>query len=302
MSEITQNRLHAVHGEARFTAGDEINDNYGATPPGGSIPPSSRTQFKARPERPIPTDRLRFDNQVQVLKTVASLSGNNRRGVDAETMSAAIELKGGTGGLNSRFFRSVNWFESVGRGEYTASPGLLLYSRHINIDPDGHYEATEGMRGEMRRSWVWEVVGPMLESGNPIREKALLLPLAQAAGAQNHTAQLETIIEWLVWVGLALRDGEFVKLAETEQSTSVAIPDDGSSEPTGPTELNCPIRTESVEIAPPGTDEGRRGPVNAGSDAIISFNISVRLTAHDVQNLSDDQMQFVMGLAEKLRA
>lgn len=301
MTEANQPRLHAVEDSARFTVGNETTDSSTTPPTGSAPPPSGRTQSKARPERPIPTDRLRFDNQLEVLKAVASLSGNSRRGVSAETMSAAIGLKGGTGGLNSRFFRFVNWFESVGRGEYTASPGVLAYAQHINVDPEGHVAAAAGMRAEMRRSWVWEVVGPLLESGQPIREKALLLPLAQAAGAQNHTAQLETIVEWLVWVGLVVRDGESIRLTEAEQPGASAPVDETSA--------------DGGEVATPEADAAAdqdaaqsmsvqpASPTRAAVDneAIISFNISVRLTADDVQHLSDEQMQFVMGLAEKLR-
>lgn len=300
MNEPTARNLHAVDA-ARFSAGDEVTDN-GTTPPDGTPPAAGRSASKARPERPIPTDRLKFDNQVEVLKQVASMSGNNRKGVDAETMSAAINLRGGTGGLNSRFFRASGWFEAVGRGEYTASDGLLQYWRHINVDPDDHQAATAGMRSEVKRSWFWDVVGPMLENGHPVREKAILLQLATSANATDHRAQLETIVDWLVWVGLVRRDGESVVLAtapklgneirevETDDADDNEGVDEGVDEGVAEHEFD---RVES------GDPPARHTVID--DDAIISFNVSVRLTANDVQNLSEEQMHFVMGLAEKLR-
>lgn len=301
MSE-TQHHLHAVDDAARFTAGDETTDN-GTTPPGGtSVPPSTRSQAKARPERPIPTDRLRFDNQLEVLKAVASLSGNNRKGVTAETMSAAIGLSGGTGGLNSRFFRSVNWFDTVGRGEYTASDGLLAYVQHVNVDPDETFEATVGLRGEMRRSWVWETVGPLLESGHAVREKAILLALAQAAGAQKHTPQLETIVEWLVWVGLVVREGESIRLSEaapaTEPQTDEVFGDDEGDQNRVEDEDKAESGSSISPEAETSTEQVTEKPID---NAIISFSVNVRLTAEDVKTLGEDEMAFVMSLAEKLR-
>lgn len=300
MNEPTARNLHAVD-VARFSAGDEVTDS-GTTPPEGTPPAAGRSASKARPERPIPTDRLKFDNQVEVLKQVASMSGNNRKGVDAETMSAAINLRGGTGGLNSRFFRAAGWFEAVGRGEYTASDGLLQYWRHINVDPEDHQAATAGMRSEVKRSWFWDVVGPMLENGHPVREKAMLLQLATAANATDHRAQLETIIDWLVWVGLVRRDGESVVLAtavaaKAGNEISEVEPDNAdNADNAGVDEAIAERETDRVDSGePPARHTG------IGDDAIISFNVSVRLTANDVQNLSEEQMHFVMGLAEKLR-
>lgn len=301
MSE-SPTRLHSVEDGARFTAGDETIDR--TTPPSGSTPGGGRAQAKGRPERPIPTDRLRFDNQLEVLRSVASMSGNNRRGVDAETMSAAIGLKGGTGGLNSRFFRAAHWFESVGRGEYTASEGLLAYWRHINVDPEDAYGATATMRGEVRRSWFWETISPMLESGQPVRERALLLQLANAAGTTDHTTQLETIIEWLAWVGLVERDGDMVRLAgagpvdePSSESATEPLADEGASTDQRDESLSAIEEGEGPVQAPRATARA----AESTDDAIISFNVSVRLTADDVKNLNDDQMAFVMGLAEKLR-
>jgi hypothetical protein len=300
MPEAQPQHLHAVNDGVRFTAGDETTDN-GTPPPGGTTPTNTRSTAKARPERPIPTDRLRFDNQLEVLKAVASLSGNNRRGVGAETMSASIGLKGGTGGLNSRFFRSVNWFDAVGRGEYTASPGLLAFQQHINVDPEGLVEATAGMRSEIRRSWVWEVVGPMLESGNPVREKAVLLALAQAAGATNHTTQLETIIEWLVWVGVIVRDGEQIRLAGPVPAIPDEVAEDeGDVTGLGDLEPEQDMVDAAEEITDP-TPPVATAVAEPVDKAIISFSVNVRLTADDIKTLGDDEMRFVMDLAEKLR-
>ncbi|UUZ57652.1 hypothetical protein [Nocardioides sp. B-3] len=307
---MTQSHLHPVNNDsARFEAGSETVDNGNGTPP---VPPSgssgnSKREARARAEKALPHG----PPQVRKIRSRSSgpwpaTSGNNRRGSTAQAMSAAINLGSGTGGLNSRFFRSANWFESVGRGEYTASAGVLAYHQHITIDPDAQHEATKKMRDEVCSSWFWETLEPMLASGHPISIKLAILELAKAAGASSHTDQLETIVEWLEWVGLIVREGDQIRLRVTTEGGAEVQREDNTVE--GVTNNNFD-ETEGVpsvdgdEVVPkaePSTTSA--AAVSPGDlDAIVSFNMSVRLTAADMKSLDREQRDFVLALAERLR-
>lgn len=309
---MTQSHLHPVSNDnARFQAGSETVDNGNGTPPApptGGGEGTTKREARPRAEMPLPTDRLKFDNQVAVLRAVAATSGNNRRGSTALAMSAAIGLNAGTGGLNSRFFRSAHWFEAVGRGEYTASAGTLAYHQHITIDPDAQYEATAKMRDEVRSSWFWTTLEPMLASGHPINEKLAVLELAKAAGASSHTDQLVTILLWLEWVGLIVREEGQIKLRPEEHADAppaAAVDADqadeidvlGNSDP-------APV-VDGVDSEPTqetATESHTGSPaVTTDLDAIVSFNMSVRLTAADMKSLDQEQRDFVLQLAERLR-
>jgi hypothetical protein len=301
----TQPFLHSVQGNnARFESGSETVDNgaAAAAPPapptsGGGDSERGARSMKARPDKAIPTDRLRFDNQVRVLQYVAQASGNTRRGCDAEDMSAALDLKSGTGGLNSKFFQAAGWFEPVGRGAYTASAGAIEWNRHIAIDADGQYAAAAGLRREVTSSWFWETLGPILESGQPISKKVALLELAKAAGATNHTLQLETILDWLDWVGMIIREADQVRL-RTESSGD---DEDGADQALSATVVDVAVDTDAVSSD--GSAAGEPAPP-AGlpeSDAVVSFNLSVRLTADNVRELDQEQRDFILALAERLR-
>jgi hypothetical protein len=292
-----QTHLRSIDDQARFTAAKEVTDNS-ATPPGGQASDPSRSPAKARADKALPTDRLRFNNQEQVLLEVAHLSGNSRRGCTAEEMSASIGLKGGTGGLNSRFFRSAGWFEGVGRGLYTASQGLREYARHITIDPDDQFTASALMRDESRKSWFWNTLEPMLETGRPLAVRTALLALAKEAGASDHAAQLETIVEWLAWVGLIVREGDSIRLREASElvaQESIAELDQQNG-----AGLESDHVVIDEEVGPTPVVEPARQPVE-DTGALVSFNLSVRLTADDVKELSDEKMQFLIDFASKLR-
>lgn len=295
-----QTHLHSVQHDARFSASvDETTDNGAATPPtgGGTDDRGPRAASKARSGEPLPTDRLKFDNQLAVLQNVAITSGNNRRGSTAEAMSAAIGLNGGTGGLNSRFFRSAGWFEAVGRGEYTASPGLLAWNTHIGIDPEGHYEACAKMREEVQSSWFWQTLEPMLISGQPISNKLAILELAKTSGASSHQAQLDTILDWLAWVGLIDRIGDQIQLHASQPAEADDTSTVGADTADGATvETHATGTTDS----PKGAGEGQAA-AGGDMDAIVSFSMSVRLTANDMAALDGDQRDFILSLAERLR-
>ncbi len=298
-----QTHLHSVQHDARFTASvDETTDNGPAAPPpsgGGTEDRGARAASKARSGEPLPTDRLKFDNQLAVLRNVAISSGNNRRGSSAEDMSAALGLNGGTGGLNSRFFRAAGWFEAVGRGAYTASPGLLAWNTHIGIDPDGQYDAAAKMRDEVRASWFWQTLEPMLASGQPINTKLAILELAKSSGASSHQAQLDTILDWLSWVGLIDRVSDQIQLRADHiaQNSHAALPTEDSG--LGDTEDPRDDAEDPLDAAP-GEKMGQ--PAATGDmDAIVSFNLSVRLTADDMRALDGDQRDFILSLAERLR-
>src|SRR5436853_300932 len=95
----TTAHLHSVQDNAaRFEAGGETVDHGAAVPPtggdsGNGTDKPARARKKARASKPIPSDRISFDNQLAVLKNVAITSGNTRRGSDAFAMSAAIGFK-----------------------------------------------------------------------------------------------------------------------------------------------------------------------------------------------------------------
>jgi hypothetical protein len=297
----TQSYLQPVgEQQALSKAGTETADNgqTGPTPPsGGDVGGSARTA-RPRAEKALPTDRLKFDNQLKVLRNVAITSGNNRRGSTAEAMSAAIDLSGGTGGLNSRFFRSAGWFESVGRGEYTASPGTLAWNQHTSIDPDARYEATALMRTEVKGSWFWETLEPLLVTGQPVAIKLALLELAKAAGATNHAAQLETIVQWLVWVGLIVREGDQIRLRPTEPAFEKAASGADATHAGDPIDSGDDVMSAALAGS---FSTSEQTSTSSDSDAIVSFNMSVRLTAADMQSLDQEQRDFVLALAERLR-
>lgn len=259
---------------------------------------------KQRAEQALPTDRLSFDKQVLSLRSVAQLSGNGRRPVTAEEQSSALGLKGNVGGLSNRFFKDSGWLESAGRGMYVPTETLVRFHRHLGIQPDDLEGARAILAETVVGSWYWREIGDMLE-GEGIRQSGVLHLLANAAGAApNHTPQLTLIIDWLIWLGLVVRDGELLRLrqaqAGTQQEAPAEDPTPDEDDSAAPLDAQPLAEGESPEMA---SQAEVTAPPAAGFDAaaLVSFNFSVRITADDAAKLTTDQLQTVLEFADKLR-
>jgi hypothetical protein len=324
----TPSYLHSVPGEpwigssteppTRTEAAQASDTTSGA----GGQPPTGGAQrsLKQRAEKSLPTDRLSFDKQVEVLRSIARFSGGGKRPVTAEDLSASIGLRGNTGGLSNKFFLDCGWVERVGRGSYAATDDLLEYHRHLNVDEEDAAGARARLIGPVKASWFWQVVGPLVEGG-AVREKMALHALSKEAGAFDHTSQLQLILSWLEWLGLIKRDGELLSagsggsmeshptqadlVSDAPASQAVKTQSSGSAAvDEHPRETHSAAAEEraSVESTPSPTPAvtSQDGPEN-DRDALLTFNFSLKMTADDVVKLDNAQLTALLNFAEKLR-
>jgi hypothetical protein len=311
----TKSHLQAVNSEAWVGEADApptAPQGTAGPPAGGSNPPSggntNRAQ-KQRAERSLPTDRLSFEKQVEVLRIIAQM----RRPVLAEDLSAAVGLKGNTGGLSNKFFRDSGWINPAGRGAYTAADVLVEYHRHLNVDPDDTSGARRYLAESARDSWYWRALEPMLEGG--VRQTLVLHTLSKEAGAYDHTQQLLLILEWLEWLGMIRRDGETVLPATSDGGVRAQTDTPADEEPDHhPTAEEAPASQESdpESVSVPdhqAAADNSQKPVERGSasaeeidtSALVSFSFNVRITADDASKLSAEQLKALLEFAEKLR-
>jgi hypothetical protein len=310
---MSQPRLQAVNGEVWLGESDAP-----PTPPtigtnsanaGGANPPNSGNAGKAqkqRADRSLPTDRLSFEKQVEVLRAIAQMSGNARRPVTAEDLSAAIGLKGNTGGLSNKFFRDCGWVESAGRGAYAATEPLLEHHRHLNVDAQDVAGARRYLAASARGSWFWEAIEPMLDDGGA-RQTMILHSLSKAAGAYEHTPQLLLILTWLDWLGLVRRDGELLFRTASAEGGPTAEPGSSLEDESAhdvltaaPADLSGTQGSEMADCSG-SVDLADRLADRTEASALVSFNFSVRITADDAAKLSAEQLQSLLTFAEKLR-
>jgi hypothetical protein len=276
----------------------------GSNPPGSGTGNTSRPQ-KQRAEKGLPTDRMTFDKQVEALRCIAQISGNGKRPVTALDLSAAVGLKGGTGGLSNKFFRDSGWIAFAGRGEYAAADPLVEYHRHLNVDPQDLRGARHHLAASARNSWYWGVLEPMLEGG--VRQTMALHTLSKEAGANDHTHQLLLLLEWVEWLGLIRREGDLVFPGSSEANvpTQPGVTSDevAAQSATHDADVDGSVHGAGTpaERQTPASEKAPAAPGEVDTSALVSFSFSVRITADDAAKLSGEQLQSLLDFAQKLR-
>ncbi|MGY1602383.1 hypothetical protein [Geodermatophilus sp. SYSU D00815] len=277
----------------------------------GDAPAGGRATPRQRAERSLPTDRLSFEKQVEALRAIAQISGSGRRPVTAEEISSTLGLRGNTGGLSNKFFRDTGWIEPHSRGTYVPTEELLSFHQQLAVDPTAEAAAKEYLLHAARSSWYWQEIADMVQ-GAGVRETAVMFKLVKAAGASpdDHKSQLALIIEWLIWLGLVHRDGDIVLAgpaaalpAATADPEPDGIPDE--DEPSAvevESALPTPAQEASAETQADPTPAAPAALRQTADEAMVSVTVSVRITAEDAANMSDERLASLLAFAERMRS
>jgi len=244
-------------------------------------PDHKRQPQRQRPGKSLPTDRMKFDLQVRILRTLGRLSGPGKRPVTADDLSRAIGgVANTTVGLSNGFFRDSGWIERQGRGRFAATDALLEYTRHLAADPTQPQRAVERLRDPVRQSWYWQTLQPALAAGSvPLNEAIVMLSQEADAGA-GHIPMLQNVVEWLRWVGLVVVSDDQISLTDaTVQPAELG----NGSEPAHDSPATEPADPKSEK---PTTSQGGPPP-----GTVLAFGFDLHLTADDLSRLEPDQIK-----------
>lgn len=260
----------------------------------GSDAQRSRSPQRARPKRGLPTDRMHFDRQVEVLRTFGRLSGANKRPVDSSDVAGVMGVTAATAGLSTRFFVEAGWLEQPQKGKYAATDALLEYTRSPRDDESSECEAATWLAETVVNSWSWAALKPLLVNRRSVPKRDAQMVLIREAGAeQGHKGQIDNLLAWLDFAGLITVDQDTVALAPEGHENGEA----GSG-------VNAPEEAENDQPPAPEREEGQATGRNAVSGpttgqqageqpVVLSFHFSVQMTAADLACLDAEQIRAV---------
>jgi len=258
-------------------------------PPGKMV---RRAAQRQRPQRSLPSDRLKMDVQKRLLRSIATLSGPGKRPVEAQDLAASTGLSAASAGLCNSFFAESGWLVRVSKGKYAATDALLEYSRRLSISPESIKDAVEPLQAPMCEAWHWQALAPMVKHG-PIARRDSVLVLMREAGASDHPdhlQQLNNLLEWLEYVGLITLDEDRVRPTAISGTTAEVKPQqngegtqgDASPRPAENEPTDPPANPEVTKPSPPNT--GQPGNV------VLAFDFSFKMTADDLARLRPEQI------------
>jgi hypothetical protein len=254
-----------------------------------------RAPRRPRATRALPTDRMRFEKQVEVLRAFSVASRDGALPVDANMLSSFSNVAAVTVVLDNNFFLESGLITRVKKGQYIPVAEVNEFRRLFTFnDP----QASRVLAPVLEKTWYFEALRIFDEMGSPSRAQAVRL-LADHAGADgSFTAQIELLLDWLCFVGLVeINEDEKVLVNGVEGRWIDAEVDPAKAK-----------RDEANAVTPrPGTSGTittiQEPVINARpSPTVLAWSFEVKLTADDLSKLSPEQIKAVFEAAGTVAA
>lgn len=191
---------------------------------------------RAKLNHTLPTDRIQFSKQIDLIRAYAAASEKVGGGVTNAEVASFVGMAEATISMANAFLTEVELL-TVDGGKYTPSPALREYFKVHQFSPE---RAWAKLAPLFERSWFGMEIIPKLKI-RPLDETEAINDLAIASNAEKkHLGQLKVGIDWLVQVGLVTRDGTQLRLGVLGQS--------GEEKGGAPSEIEKP-KTPSTPVA-----------------------------------------------------
>lgn len=256
------------------------------SPTDGASPPSPSA---GRPTRTLPTDRVQFQKQLNIVRAYAAVSGPTGKPVTLSEVASVTKMNSSTISLCNAFFADVGFIEKNAAGSYVPSAEVASFLRAYQWNPD---TAAHKLAPLLRRTWFSQVLTPKLAMGG-IDQTEAIRDLADAAAAgPKYRNQLELLLDYLEAAAVIRRDGSTIR--EGVRSDG---PDDVRAEP-----ASRPMPSMSPDASsprPPAVATAFTQP----TEGVVQFHVSVRVDMAEFATWQADRITaFFGGIAQVLAA
>ncbi len=236
---------------------------------------------RIRPSKALPTDRIAFQKQLDMLRAYAVAYETSGKAVTNAQIAEIVKMAATTVPHANTFFVDVGLLVR-GEGGYVPASEVVGYNRAHHWDAQ---TAGQKLAPILRGTWFANTLIPTLMFRGSIDDREAIGVLADASGATpDFRGSLDALLDYLAVAGLVERDGGMVK------KTVAGLPADAapSALPTAPTVAVTPGTGRSV-LAPPASVEA---PPSAEQ---LLLNIL------DPQNMSEPEQDAVWTLLKFLK-
>lgn len=241
---------------------------------------------RSRPNKTLPTDRINFTKQLDLLKAWAACSSPPGKIVTNNEVADMVKMQASTISLANPFFASIGLLMKA-EGGYLPSSEVINFHRACEYSDT----ATHKLAPIMRSSWFGMALLPKL-SFRPLTEGEAMAILHDASQASvDYRAQIRMLLDFLIAAGVAQRDGEMIKSAKPSFEF-------------GPSGNPPPDPTQSAE--PEASIQPKQNVATAfaaSPEGGISFHISVRVNMDQFATWKPERITaFFGGIAQMLAA
>lgn len=243
----------------------------------------------ARPTQALPSDRISFENQLNILRAYAAASGGSRDPVTIEEAAKLATVTAGTLTLNNGFFTETGLLAKTDDG-FIPSDDVSDFHRAYSWDPD---KAARKLAPTLRNSWFAQALLPHLTM-KPMKEGEAIQRLGEEChAAPKYEKRLATLLDYL----------ESADVVERENSTISEGPlaRDGGSPAVTPSEQQDEPQPESPK--PRERDAAVATMFAKPAGGAVQFHVDVRVDMAEMEDWRADRIAaFFNGIAKVLAA
>jgi hypothetical protein len=248
------------------------------------------TQGKGRPRtsHPLPSDRIAYQKQLEILRAFAVAAADNGGSASNENVGKLVKMSHTTVALATPFFVDSGFLTRADRGRFRPSEAVVEYSRAYQWTPDraGHHLANV-----VSRSWFGQVILPRVSVSARDHDEIMAAVSAAADATTEHRQQLATVIEFAVLSGVVERQGSKFRAGRVEGAT---LPDQRGADAVAPSPQ------QEVGTTTPGMNTGF---VKDPTEGYVEFHVNVKVRTAEFATWRPERISaFFGGIAQVLAA
>ena len=248
---------------------------------------------KSQPTKRLPTYRIKFSKQLDIIRTYGVKSQNGARAANYKDVSEVVGIHANTISLLVGFLVENGFLERNGDATMPTKP-VLEFAQAYSWSPD---IAPKKLAPIIRRAWFGELLLEKLAYRSMAEEEAVAeLGGAISAGTELKS-QVATLIEYAIATGLVRRDGSLLSLGEgaAAPSSELTVSRQEKSQQGSEQRDGAPLSARSSSAATSSSFMTTEGAVQ--------FHVSIRVTMQEMAGWAPDRISaFFAGLAQVLAA
>jgi hypothetical protein len=244
---------------------------------------------EARPTKYLPTERITFTKQLDILRAWAAASGSAGKVAKNDDVAEIIGMQPSTVSMANAFFASTGLLLKA-EGGYIPSPEVMSFLRAYEWTPE---TAATKLAPVIGKTWFAEELMPKLAYAPMTTDSAIEFLGTACSAGRDYRLQLRILLDYLGNAGLIEWDGNQVrKGSKTAIPTTATVSESGDS--------------MKPDNAPAPAQETAKRPVPAffgTTEGAVNFNVSVRVDMGEFANWKAERIAaFFNGMAQVLAA
>ncbi len=160
----------------------------------------------------LPTDRITFDKQVEVVRAYAAVyAANDGQPVTNEQAGEIVGLSGSTISQSNAFFDDIGLVTRAEAGGFIPSAEVIEYNNACQWDES---EARGKLRPLFERAWFYRCLVPRLQLAPQSQTTCLALLASESKAQTEHNERLLNLIKFLELAGIISTNGGNVSLLQ----------------------------------------------------------------------------------------